>query len=77
MIIHPRPDQELAIQEAIRAGLIASEIDALDIGLNNLLKKNLEETPAEVATRLANFGKKHNLSLGESTIKELINAGRR
>ncbi|MGD0958604.1 MAG: hypothetical protein ABSB19_02220 [Methylomonas sp.] len=36
MNIHPRPDQEFAILEAIRAGLIASEEDALDIGLENL-----------------------------------------
>ncbi|MGD0959190.1 MAG: hypothetical protein ABSB19_05220 [Methylomonas sp.] len=40
MNIHPRPDQELAIQEAIRAGLINNEIDALDIGLE-ILKKIL------------------------------------
>ena len=41
MNIHPRPDQELAIQEAITAGLINSEIDALDIGLESL-RKNLK-----------------------------------
>ncbi|TAN50108.1 MAG: hypothetical protein EPN21_09715 [Methylococcaceae bacterium] len=36
MNICPRPDQELAIQEAIRVGLISSEVDALDIGLEHL-----------------------------------------
>ncbi|MGD0958871.1 MAG: hypothetical protein ABSB19_03600 [Methylomonas sp.] len=76
MNIHPRPDQELAIQEAIRAGFIKSELDILDIGLENLLKQNKKESPDEVITRLASFGKRHNLSIGDSTIKELINDGR-
>ncbi len=35
MNIHPRPDHELAIQEAIRAGLINSDVDALDIGTDD------------------------------------------
>lgn len=39
MTIHPRPDQELAIQAAISAGLIKTEVDALDIGLENLREK--------------------------------------
>jgi len=39
MNIHPRPDQEATIQEAISCGLIASGVDALDIGLENLRLK--------------------------------------
>jgi hypothetical protein len=42
MNIYPRPDQALAIQEAIRAGLIKSETDALDIGLESLRARLVE-----------------------------------
>jgi hypothetical protein len=76
MNIHPRPDQEARIQEAITSGLISSEIDIIDIGLEILFKQNQKESAIEAVNRLATFGKRHNLSLGESTIKDLINEGR-
>ena len=46
-----RPDQELAIQEAIRAGLIGNEIDALDIGLENLRTRLTERNTKESSSR--------------------------
>ena len=76
MNIHPRPDQELKIQEAIKSGLINNEIDILDIGLDILFNTNKEGSKAEVIHRLSNFGKKHNISAGESPIKDLINEDR-
>lgn len=51
MNIQPRPDQELAILESIKAGLIASKEDVLDIGLENLL------------TRLKSLAVKGNVTL--------------
>ena len=49
--------------------------------LGELLKERmagLEGTnPAAAAARLANFGKRHKLSLGKTKIKDLINEGRR
>jgi hypothetical protein len=36
MTIHPRPDQETQIQEAMRAGLIRSAEDVIDAGLEHL-----------------------------------------
>lgn len=39
MDIHLRPDQESAILEAIKVGLIKNELDALDVGLDNLRDK--------------------------------------
>lgn len=76
MSIHPRPDQELAIQEAIRAGWIQNETDILDIGIDVLFKRQQEGSPMEVVDRLASFGKRHNLTLGGATIKDLIDEGR-
>ena len=48
--------------------------------LGTLLKKqmsNQNSAAVEVASRLANFGKRHKLSLGKIKIKDLINEGRR
>ena len=36
MTIHPRPDQEIKIQEALQAGLIRSAEEVLDAGLESL-----------------------------------------
>ena len=36
MIIHPRPDQEFKIHEAMRSGLIQNETELLDLGLETL-----------------------------------------
>jgi hypothetical protein len=39
MTIHPRPDQEIRIQEAIQAGLIHSAEDVIDAGLDHLRER--------------------------------------
>ena len=39
MNIHPRPDQESAIQDALKAGLIKNEVDALDTWFGKLAFK--------------------------------------
>ena len=39
MTIHPRPDQEVQIQEAMRAGLIDSAEEVLDVGLEHLRER--------------------------------------
>jgi predicted component of type VI protein secretion system len=43
MNIRPNSDQELAILEAIKAGLIKSETDALTIGLQSLRERLTEQ----------------------------------
>jgi len=48
--------------------------------LGELLKERMSAgtgSAAEAAERLASFGKRHRLSLGELKIKDLINEGRR
>ena len=43
MIIHPRPDQEFKIHEAMRTGLIENEAKLLDLGLESLQQQLLEK----------------------------------
>jgi uncharacterized protein (DUF2267 family) len=49
--IHPRPDQERQIQEAMQAGVIHSAEDVIDVGLEHLRRR----LPAvEAAAQVAN-----------------------
>ena len=51
MTIHPRPDQERKIQEAMQAGVIHSAEDVIDVGLEHLRRR----LPAvEAAAQAAN-----------------------
>jgi hypothetical protein len=40
MTIHPRPDQEAKIQEAIHAGLIKTAEEVIDAGLEHLRERS-------------------------------------
>jgi hypothetical protein len=82
MNIHPRPDQERAIQEAMSAGLIGSEIDILDIGLESLRSRlirfdglNSQRTPQEAAKHIRELRQGNSLPTGV-TLRDLINEGR-
>jgi len=81
MTISPTPEQERKIQEALRAGLIDSPEQLLDLGLEHIRENHGERTSerstAEAIERAATFGKRHGLSLGGLKIKDLINEGRR
>jgi hypothetical protein len=44
MIIHPRPDQEFKIHEAMRSGLIENEAELLDLGLESLQQRLLTKS---------------------------------
>jgi len=81
MTIILRPEQEQLLREATRSGLAQSANEALDQALDTLrnrLPKAAEETEsvATVARRLSSFGKRHGLSLGGSTIKDLLHESR-
>jgi hypothetical protein len=80
MTISLRPEHERLITEAIQAGLIRTADEAFDDALEDLRRRlqarNTEASIAQVAERLATFGKRHNLSLGGLKIKDLINEGR-
>jgi len=81
MTIILRPEQEQLLREAISSGLAQSTDEALDQALDTLryrLPKPADEaeSTAMVARRLASFGKRHGLSLGGSTIKDLLHESR-
>jgi len=81
MTITLKPEQEQVLNEAVRSGLAETANEALDQALD-ALKKRLpqkgapDESVAAAAHRLATFGKRHGLSLGGLTIKELLRQSR-
>jgi hypothetical protein len=81
MTIILRPEQEQVLLEAINSGLAHTTDEALDQALDALrLRLPRRATPeaeaAAVVRRLATFGKRHGLSLGGSTVKELLRESR-
>ena len=81
MTIILKPEQEQALQEAIKSGLAHTADEALDQALDALLERIPHESPgdpavAAAARRLGTFGKRHGLSLGGMTIKELLRESR-
>jgi hypothetical protein len=77
MTITLKPEQEQVLIEAINSGLGQTIEEVLDQALA-ALKSRLpqsrppDESVAAAARRLATFGKRRGLSLGELTIKELL-----
>jgi hypothetical protein len=81
MTIRLKPEQEQVLIQAVKSGLADSPKDALDQALEALKgrlpqKETPDEPVAAVARRLATFGKRHGLSLGGLTIKELLRESR-
>jgi hypothetical protein len=52
MTIHPRPEQEAQIQEAMRAGLIRSAEEVIDAGLEHLRERARSGEPPSDAKNL-------------------------
>jgi len=79
LTINPTPEQERRIQEALRAGLIESPEQLLELGLEHVADHRSDSLDSVAATvdRVANFGRQHSLSLDGLRIKDLINEGRR
>jgi hypothetical protein len=81
MTITLRPEQEQLLREAINSGLAQTPDEALDQALDMLRHRLPKTTPetesiATIAHRLAGFGKRYGLSLGETTIKDLLHESR-
>jgi hypothetical protein len=81
MTITLRPEQEQVLVQAIESGLAQTTDEALDQALDSLRERlspppSNPEFAAIAARRLASFGKRHGLSLGGSTIEELLNKSR-
>jgi hypothetical protein len=79
MTISPTPERERKIEAALRAGLIESPEQLLDVGLEHLggVGTGVPDSIADAVDRVANFGKRHGLSLNGLKIKDLINEGRK
>ncbi len=84
MTITLRPDQERVLVDAINSGLAHSADEALEQALDALRLRlppqapaaTPDESVAAAVRRLATFGKRHGLSLGGITVKELLRESR-
>ena len=81
MTIILRPEQEQVLLEAIHSGLAHTADEALDQALEALrLRLPRQSAPhadaAAAVRRLATFGMRHGLSLGGSTVKEMLRESR-
>jgi hypothetical protein len=82
MTIILKPEQEQVLIEAINSGLALTTDDALAQAFDGLRSRlprrrsSQEPSVADAVRRLATFGKRHGLSLGGLTIKELLRESR-
>lgn len=81
MTITLRPDQEKVLLEAIDSGLAHTTDEALNQALDALRLRLPKQHAGEgevaaVVRRLATFGQRHGLSLGGSSVKELLRESR-
>jgi hypothetical protein len=80
MTIILNPEQEKVLIEAINTGLAHTADEALDQALDSLRARLPQAAPeaeqAAAVRRLASFGKRHGLSLGGATIKDLLHESR-
>jgi hypothetical protein len=83
MTIILKPEQEQVLMDAIRSGLAQNTDEAIDQALDALRERlpshagrSPEDSVAAAARRLATFGKRHGLSLGGMTVKDLLRESR-
>ena len=82
MTIILKPEQEKLLIEATNSGLARTPDEALDQALDALRtrlpheEKPADESVTAAARRLGTFGKRHGLSLGGMTVKELLRESR-
>ena len=80
MTITLKPEQEAVLIQAINSGLARTTDEALNQALKalraRLPNRTVDESVAAAARRLGTFGKRHGLSLGGMTIKELLHESR-
>jgi hypothetical protein len=84
MTIILRPDQERVLVDAVNSGLAQSADEAIEQALDSLRLRlppqastaTSDESVAATVRRLATFGKRHGLSLGGMTVKELLRESR-
>jgi len=84
MTISLTAEQERVLADAVRFGLARNQDDALAKAFDTMRERMpahastgaTAETVTAAARRLANFGKRHKLSLGGMSIRELLDESR-
>jgi hypothetical protein len=73
-----KPDQETTIHEAMKAGLIRSVEEFVDIAIGALPpSRELQSSRTGAVARMKEFGEMHELSLGERISRKLLHEGHR
>lgn len=77
MTIELSPEQERAIQEAIRSGFVRSVDEFIDAAIA-LLPHSSPESSRQAAIRgMEQFGEEYRLSMGEPITRKLLHEGHR
>jgi Arc/MetJ-type ribon-helix-helix transcriptional regulator len=79
MTIQLSPEQERAIQDAIKSGFVRSVDEFIEVAIAMLPqpKDQNENSRREAIRRMEEFGKKYHLSLGEPITRRLLHEGHR
>jgi Arc/MetJ-type ribon-helix-helix transcriptional regulator len=78
MTIILKPEQERAIQEAIKAGLIRSVDEFIETAIKSLPHGGgTSSSRADAVRRMQEFGDTYRLSLGEPITRTLLHEGHR
>jgi hypothetical protein len=81
MTIILQPEQERLLREAVTSGMAKTADEALEQAFEMLRQRLPEysgkgESSAAAVRRLSSFGRRHGLSLGGATIKDLLRESR-
>jgi hypothetical protein len=84
MTIFLNAEQERILADAVRNGFARSSHEALDKAIDSLRERMPAQAPEDLpdesvsaaARRLATFGKRHHLSLGGMSVRELLDESR-
>jgi Arc/MetJ-type ribon-helix-helix transcriptional regulator len=79
MIIQLSPEQERAIQEAIKSGFVRSVDEFIEMAIAMLprVEDRGESSRQEAIRRMEEFGEKYRLSLEEPMTRRLLHEGHR
>ena len=79
MTIELSPEQERAIQEAIKSGFVRSVDEFIDVAIAMLpqSKDHTESSRQAAVRRMEEFAEEYHLSLGEPITRKLLHEGHR
>ena len=79
MTITLNPDQEKAIEEAIRSGKFASADEFIASAIASFQQQPpaADSSRREAVRRMAEFGEKHGLQLGEAVTRKFLHTAHR